>query len=76
MLQAKQPNFKVVLWVLLPVLFLLTLFGIKSLAVKSDLENRREIDELIRQQQALRDVAKDQTAVNATTSATQTASKQ
>lgn len=52
----KKVNPKILLWVVLPSIFLILMLGLKFVAVKYDLENKREIDELIRKQQALRHV--------------------
>lgn len=62
MSQAKNLNSKIRLCLLGLVLFLLAMFGIKSLLIQSDLENKREIDELIRKQQALIKVKSDSAA--------------
>ncbi|TCM66639.1 hypothetical protein EC844_11282 [Acinetobacter calcoaceticus] len=65
MAQAKKVNPKLILWVVLPSIFLIAMLGFKFIAVKSDLENKREIDELIRKQQALRPVKAEQQAASA-----------
>ena len=65
MSQARNINFKILLCILAVVVFLLAMLGIRSLLEKSDLENKREMDELIRQQQALVKVKQDQAVVEA-----------
>ncbi len=67
MSQARNINFKILLCILAVVVFLLAMLGIRSLLEKSDLENKREMDELIRQQQALVKVKQDQAIVEAST---------
>ncbi|WP_139852432.1 hypothetical protein [Acinetobacter pullicarnis] len=67
MSQARNINFKILLCILAVVVFLLAMLGIRSLLEKSDLENKREMDELIRQQQALVKVKQDQAVVEAST---------
>lgn len=52
----KKVSPKILLWVVLPSIFLILMLVLKFVAVKYDLENKREIDELIRKQQALRHV--------------------
>ena len=67
MSHARNINFKILLCILAVVVFLLAMLGIRSLLEKSDLENKREMDELIRQQQALVKVKQDQAVVEAST---------
>lgn len=67
MSQARNINFKILLCILAVVVFLLAMLGIRSLLEKSDLENKREMDELIRQQQALVKVKQDQAVVEDST---------
>lgn len=54
MTQAKKPNRKMILWIILPSIFLVAMLGFKFLAVQSDLNNQKEIEALIEKQQALR----------------------
>ena len=67
MSQARNMNFKIVLCILAVVVFLLAMLGIRSFLEKSDLENKREMDDLIRKQQSLVKVKQDQAVVEAST---------
>ncbi len=67
MSQARNMNFKIVLCILAVVVLLLAMLGLRSLFEQSDLENKREMDEQIRKQQALVKVKQDQAVVEAST---------
>lgn len=73
----QKVNPKMILWVVVPSIFLILMLVLKFFAVKSDLENKREIDELIRKQQALRHVpAVQQPSASDTQEAAATAAQQ
>lgn len=65
MTEANKRGRKVLLWVVLPSIFLIAMLGLKFLAVESDLKNQKEIEDLINKQQALRTEINRQKAASA-----------
>ena len=65
MTQAKKPNRKMILWIVLPSIFLVAMLGLKFLVVQADINNQKEIEAAIEKQQALRTEVNRQKAASA-----------
>lgn len=65
MTEANKRGRKVLLWVILPSIFLIAMLGLKFLAVQADIKHQKEIEVLINKQQALRTEINRQKAASA-----------